>query len=72
MQVKIEERESECISYPWIGRSKNDYDLIVLFASHKTGIVLQENYNYEEGEFRDDWIENNFDLFNGEIRLSNG
>jgi len=70
---------------PWIGVNyrtanedpalNNEYtgkQLIVLFTSEQSGVVLlDESDMYEIGHYSDGWEEDYFDYYDGEIKVSN-
>ena len=70
MKVTVKEK-SETKEYPWIGISNNE--TIVLFDSLKEGLCLRPG-NFSPrftGEYYIDWIEKDFQPFEGEIVLRN-
>ena len=69
MKSKIKEY-SEKSPYPYIGKHKNG-DAIVLFTSENIGTILVEDNPNDIGEYRSDWLEDNFKRFSGEVILSN-
>jgi hypothetical protein len=59
--------------YPCLMKSNNGNDVIVLFTTQNTGMVVNfgKDSSYKVGNYRFDWISNTFDVFDGEIRLKN-
>ena len=67
--IKSVRNESEVESaYPKIMKSNN---LVVLFSSHKKGVVIGSTSLYDVGHISEDWAMDCFDNFVGSITLSN-
>jgi hypothetical protein len=71
MKVIVNEKAIKKESkYPYLGISKDG--LIILFAKQQYGTVINKiEGNHSIGYHSDCWIEEGFELFHGEIVLSN-
>lgn len=58
-------------NYPYIG--EHSTGLIVLFSNPNAGTVLRDSIanKHPVGTFREIWTEEDYDLFEGEVILSN-
>lgn len=70
MKVKTESRIAITVSYPCLGIFPSG--IIVLFHSPSKGICIENNDNaaYKIGHYAENWS-NDWELFEGEITLSN-
>ena len=62
--------EAERNDYPKLMASKSG--VIVLFSKHGCGTIISSGEHYECGRWRDDWLMDVFNDFDGSITLSNG
>ena len=70
MKTEIIERKDENESmYPCLMQSFSG--IVVLFTEEKVGIVIVGNDFYSTGEFKKNWIMNNFHKFEGKLILEN-
>lgn len=70
-ETKVQEQEYPCLK---VFRSKNDndHDKIVLFTHPNVGTVVHTFGNcHTIGEWSNEWLEFNFQPFNGTVELSN-
>jgi hypothetical protein len=70
-------RETETIvtvsKYPVLMRLNGDKDVIVMFISPKTGMVVKsDNMFISVGDYMDHWQESTFSPYKGDIVLTNG
>ena len=74
MKSDIKENvKKDTTKYPCLKHVKNEWGMcVVLFTANNTGVVVYTTMKYwYVGEYREDWIEPNFTLFDGTITLSN-
>ena len=58
--------------FPCLGLSRKTSDLIVLFIDKSKGTVLTPvSEDHYLGEFKDDWNFNDFEIYEGDLTLSN-
>lgn len=76
MKSRIQEKEicNEEKTYPYIGIDRKG--LIVLFCNKQEGVILkkpeEQLYNrYKVGDYREDWVQGAFQVFDKEVVLSN-
>lgn len=74
--MKVTVKQSDVVerkSYPYLGINENA--VVVAFTCEKTGVVMANNDTVLNGfslfEYRSDWIESTFRVFEGEIVLRN-
>lgn len=77
MKIEIEDKKLNKCDFPYLG--KHIYsDCVVFFNDEESGTIIMEDKkdenraNYNVGDYRTDWLQDNFILFNGVIKLSNG
>lgn len=71
IETKVNSDEkTKGLSYPYIG-TKLDLTLVILFIAPDTGVVLKGFKDVEVGEYREDWLEDNFIPLTGEVVLRN-
>lgn len=58
-------------TYPILKVDSDNGNLVVMFTDKNQGFVVKGNLKRDIGEFRKDWIECNFETFNGEVVLKN-
>jgi hypothetical protein len=77
MKIILEEKNVEITEkkYPYIGIKEqfNGFNIIVIFSQENTGfgIATDEENNLKATLFSEKWEENNFSIYQGEIRISN-
>lgn len=61
------------VRYPYIGVSNGSALVYVLFYFHRKGVVIHstDNTHYSIGEHSSDWMEEDFEEYFGEIKLTN-
>jgi hypothetical protein len=70
MIESIAKDETLVKTYPYIGIHSNT--LIVLFTSEQVGMVICKNESYYDiGQYRTDWIENDFTVCESSVILRN-
>mgnify|MGYP005997773213 CR=1 FL=1 len=70
MKTIVKEIEKER-NYPYIGVCKTDKDLIILFTGEETGVTINGGQQYSAGDYSHEWVEPNFEPFEGVVELSN-
>lgn len=58
-------------AYPVLKEHGHIGGFIVLFTGPHTGVVVHTESKTRLGENRDDWAESNYELYSGEVTLSN-
>ncbi len=71
IKVTVGEQKPQETKFPRLMTRKIKGDLIILFTSPSVGVVVSEGIDRNIGEFRTDWIMDNFEDFNGEVKLQN-
>lgn len=70
MKVEVKDKEHKH-KYPWIG-IHSDNNVIVLFVKSNTGVCLHRGDSiYPVGDWSYTWDEKEFNIFTGQITLSN-
>lgn len=65
---KIELDKEAAHSYPVLMQSRSG--MIVLFEARRSGTVVGKGFsNHPVGEYREDWIDGQFDILTGSITL---
>ena len=66
-----EQKPQEVNQFPRLMCHKLKENFVILFTSPSAGVVVAEGMDRTLGEHRTDWIEDNFEDFNGEVKLQN-
>jgi len=71
--LNTEVKPQETIKYPWLGILKNSsITKVVLFTSQKEGTVVYSNDSFDSvGTYITGWVIENFEKYQGSIKLSN-
>lgn len=71
-KMKVVEKKSNVETYPCLKQLKNEKGLVILFTQCGAGFVLRPARGYSIGEYETGWSEENFELYNGTLEISNG
>ena len=70
INVKVSDKEERENDYPKL--MVDEYGMIVLFAGHKVGMVVETDSREDCGHYSESWDMSWFTEFDGSITLSNG